>query len=106
MENRSQKQSDQEIFYTWGIKENACLHSTSTCDWNKWHTRLEHVNMETIKSMIQRELVMGIPHVALENKICGSYLHGKQKRDECFRKQPHTEQPKYLNLYVATFVVP
>ena len=36
--------------------------------------------METMNSMIQRDLVAGIPHIDVEKKICGSCLLGKQAR--------------------------
>jgi len=47
---------------------------------NKWHTRLRHINLDTMKSMIQNKIVQGIQSVNIEKEICGSCLLGKQAR--------------------------
>lgn len=52
-----------------GLKEDLCLYSSSMGDCNMWHSRLGHVNLETIKHMIQRDLVKGIPQVKFEKEI-------------------------------------
>lgn len=62
------------------IKEDLSLLTTTTSESTKWHSRLGHINMETMKSMVQRELVMGIPKFDIEKKVCGSCLLGKQAR--------------------------
>lgn len=62
------------------IKETMCLYSTTTSDSSRWHARLGHINLETMKSMIQRELVIGVPHLNIEKQICVSCLLGKQTR--------------------------
>lgn len=62
------------------IKESMCLFSTTTSDSSRWHARLGHINLKTMKSMIQRELVVGVPQFVFEKKICGSCLLGKQSR--------------------------
>ena len=63
-----------------GLKETMCYLSTATSESSRWHARLGHINMETMNSMIQRDLVAGIPHIDVEKKICGSCLLGKQAR--------------------------
>ncbi|KAG7564160.1 Integrase catalytic core [Arabidopsis suecica] len=63
-----------------GIKDTMCLHSRTQIDSERWHARLGHVNLETMKTMVRRELVTGISHVDFEKKICGSCLLGKQTR--------------------------
>ena len=63
-----------------GVKDNLCLQSTSMGDSATWHDRLGHMNYETMKSMISRELVIGIPQMTCEKEICGSCLLGKQAR--------------------------
>lgn len=63
-----------------GIKDTVCLLFTATSESSKWHARLRHVNMETIKSMVHKDLVVGLPHIAFEKEICGSCLLGKQTR--------------------------
>lgn len=57
-----------------------CLLTTTTSDSVRWHARLGHINFDCLKSMVQRELVNGIPHVAVEKSVCGSCLLGKQAR--------------------------
>lgn len=44
-----------------GLKEDLCLQTASLGDSSRWHSRLGHVNYETIRSMISRDLVTGIP---------------------------------------------
>lgn len=39
-----------------------------------------HINYDTIKTMVQKGLVIGIPQVAIEKNVCGSCLLGKQTR--------------------------
>lgn len=63
-----------------GIKNVTCLLLTSKSESHKWHARLGHVNADTIKLMIRKELVQGIPNVDIEKKICVSCLLGKQTR--------------------------
>lgn len=47
---------------------------------NRWHARLGHVNHNTMKTMIQRDLVSGMPNVNVVKEICPSCLLGKQVR--------------------------
>lgn len=47
---------------------------------HKWHSRLGHVNTNTMKLMIRKELVRGVPDIDIEKKICDSCLLGKQAR--------------------------
>lgn len=63
-----------------GIKDNVCLFSTEVSESTRWHSRLGHVNYETIRSMVQKELITGIPKLKFEKKICGLCLLGKQTR--------------------------
>lgn len=63
-----------------GIKRSSYLHLASASESSKWHARLGHINLETIKSMIQKELVLELPEVTIEKEICGSCLMGKQTR--------------------------
>ena len=64
-----------------GVKDNICLLSTTTSESSRWHARLGHINMDTIKSMVQKELVVGLPHLSFDKGICGSCLLGKQTRN-------------------------
>ncbi|KAF8098719.1 hypothetical protein N665_0260s0026 [Sinapis alba] len=57
-----------------------CLQLTSSTDSSKWHARLDHVNLETLKMMMNKDLVVHIPSIILEKETCVSWLHGKQTR--------------------------
>ncbi|WZZ60567.1 hypothetical protein YC2023_060674 [Brassica napus] len=61
-------------------KATTCLHLSTERKSSRWHARLGHVNLETIRNMVQRELVLGIPSVKLEKEECGSCFLGKQAR--------------------------
>lgn len=63
-----------------GLKDTKCFLSTTTSESSRCHARLGHINMDTIKSMVQKDLVIGIPHITFEKVICGSCLLGKQTR--------------------------
>lgn len=63
-----------------GIKEALCYLSTRPSDSSRWHARLGHINLDTMKAMISRELVTGVPKIEIEPKVCGSCLLGKQAR--------------------------
>lgn len=71
------------------LKETMCYLSTKTCESSLWHARLGHINMETMKSMIRRELVGGVPHIEVEKRICGSCLLGKQARQSFPQSTPY-----------------
>lgn len=55
-----------------------CLKKIGSNEANKWHSRLGHVNVETMKLMANKELVVGLPKMTMEKEICGSCLRGKQ----------------------------
>ena len=63
-----------------GIKDKTCLLTTETSESTRWHERLGHINWETIKTMVQRELVVGVPQVTGNKRVCSSCLLGKQVR--------------------------
>ena len=60
-----------------------------TSESSKWHARLGHVNTETMKMMINKELVTGIPKIIVEKETCASCLLGKQSR------QPFPQKTQY-----------
>lgn len=62
------------------IDDTKCLQLTTSTESSKWHARLGHVNVDTMKMMIKDELVSGIPNFAVEKEICASCLVGKQTR--------------------------
>ncbi|KNA25384.1 hypothetical protein SOVF_006690, partial [Spinacia oleracea] len=59
-----------------------CLQLTSTRESSTWHAQLGHVNMDTMKLMISKELVIGIPNIKIERQVCTSCLLGKQTRHQ------------------------
>ncbi|CAM8944369.1 unnamed protein product [Rhodiola kirilowii] len=57
-----------------------CLQLTSSTEATKWHARLGHINVETMKMMINKELAIGMPNIEVERETCVSCLLGKQTR--------------------------
>lgn len=57
-----------------------CLKISSTTNDSMWHARLGHINAETMKLMIKKELVDGIPDITISKETCVSCLLGKQTR--------------------------
>lgn len=80
-----------------GLKETMCYLSTKSSESSRWHARLGHINLESMKSMIARELVVGIPNIEIEEKVCGSCLLGKQARHS-FPKTTTYRASKVLEL--------
>ncbi|KAG7538693.1 Zinc finger CCHC-type superfamily [Arabidopsis suecica] len=78
MNGEQRKMSD--VYFIPDLKNTTQLHLTTISEASRWHARLGHVNLETIKNMMQKELVQGIPQVSFEKEICGSCLLGKQTR--------------------------
>ena len=62
------------------VENTKCLQLMALSNSTKWHARLGHINLETIKPMVTKELVVGIPSVPKEKEICASCLLGKQAR--------------------------
>ena len=58
-----------------------CLQVTTTStESSKWHARLDHINVDTMKMMINKELVTGIPRMTINKDTCVSCLLGRQTR--------------------------
>lgn len=47
---------------------------------SRWHARLGHIGTETLKTMVEKELVFGIPSIKIEKEMCSPCLLGKQVR--------------------------
>lgn len=62
------------------VKDTMSLLTTEISETSRWHERLGHINQDTMRSMVQRGLVTGIPTINIERKVCGSCLLGKQAR--------------------------
>lgn len=62
------------------IKDAARLHLNEITESKRRHARLGHINTNTMKAMIQKELVKGVPSVNVTKDICSSCSLGKQAR--------------------------
>ena len=57
-----------------------CLKVTTCAESTMWHARLGHINKETMRSMVKKELVTGVPEIESSSEHCVSCLKGKQTR--------------------------
>lgn len=57
-----------------------CLQIKSVSQSSIWHTRLGHVNNDTLKLMIKKDLVTGVPDIEVKRETSVSCLLGKQAR--------------------------
>lgn len=57
-----------------------CLQVMNATDFSRWHARLGHVNAETMKTMMNKDLVTGLPNMAIERETCVLCLRSKQTR--------------------------
>lgn len=87
------------------IKETMSLLTTTISECIRWHSRLGHINLETMRSMIQRGLVTGVPPINVERSICGSCLLGKQAR-QTFPQATTYRAEKLLELIHADLCGP
>ena len=62
------------------VENNRCLQASKEDDSAVWHARLGQVNIDTMKTMISRDIVTGIPRIYIEKETCASCLLGKQTR--------------------------
>ena len=57
-----------------------CLQIASSTESSMWHVRLGHINTNTLKMMVNKDLVIGMPNVTITKETCVSCLLGKQTR--------------------------
>ncbi|CAA7058194.1 unnamed protein product [Microthlaspi erraticum] len=57
-----------------------CLSMETLNDATRWHARLGHIGRDTMKSMVSKGIVIGIPQVTIKKEACSSCLLGKQVR--------------------------
>lgn len=57
-----------------------CLQLAENSDSTVWHARLGHVSTDTMKSMLTKEMVTGMPNIDIDRETCSSCLMGKQTR--------------------------
>lgn len=60
--------------------ESECLQIRSLDDATTWHARLGHIGSESLKTMVKKELVIGLPKISVDKETCASCLLGKQAR--------------------------
>ena len=65
---------------TMEVDNTRCLQVARDDDSAVSHARLGHVNRDTMRSMMNKEVVTGIPNLSIENETCASCLLGKQTR--------------------------
>ena len=80
-----------------GLKSGSCLYLSAEGETNRWHERLGHINSETIRNMMLKELALGLPKGFIEKKVCGSCLLGKHAR-QTFPKATSYRATKVLEL--------
>lgn len=57
-----------------------CLQIIHLKESSKWQARLGHVGLENLKTMVNKNLVIGMPRFYIEKETCASCLRGKQVR--------------------------
>lgn len=62
------------------IVDTKCLQILTQNNSTKWHARLGHIGGDSMKAMVNKELVIGIPKFSVEKETCSSCLLGKQAR--------------------------
>jgi hypothetical protein len=68
-----------------------------------WHGRLGHVNFQSLKMLVEKEMAGGIAMIEHPDQVCQSYLVEKQTR--CFfHGFPSGEQMNHLNCYTLICV--
>lgn len=63
-----------------GVRDTEQTYLAEINESNRWHARLGHVNLTTMKAMIQKELVTGVPNINVISEVCSSCMLGKQAR--------------------------
>lgn len=79
-----------------GIKDKACLLSTESSESLSWHSRLGHINLETLKSMVQRELVV-VYHKLMMIKGSAARVSLGRKQGRCSHRQQVIEPVEHLS---------
>lgn len=77
--------------------EPKCLQTVTQDDCARWHARLGHIATDSMKLMIQKEMVLGIPNIKVERETCQSCLFGKQTR-QVFPQSSSFRATKLLEL--------
>lgn len=62
------------------IVVNKCLQANDQSESSRWHARLGHIGVNTMKSMVRDQLVIGLPKLTVNKETCSSCLLGKHAR--------------------------
>lgn len=62
------------------IVDAKCLQMDALDNSTIWHARLGHIGAEALKTMVRKELVIGMPEISVEKETCASCMFGKQSR--------------------------
>lgn len=62
------------------IVDTKCLQLVGSNEATTWHARLGHIGDVSIKTMIRKELVVGLTNITINKDTCASCLLGKQAR--------------------------
>ena len=62
------------------IIETECFQVIGQDDATTWHARLGYIGTESLKRMVKKELVVGLPKLTVDKETCTSCLLGKQTR--------------------------
>ncbi|KAG7599681.1 GAG-pre-integrase domain [Arabidopsis suecica] len=62
------------------VENSKCLQLIVSNDSRLWHARLGHIGVDTMKTMMQNEIVAGLPKIGIDKETCSSCLLGKQVR--------------------------
>ena len=76
------------------------LQISETTESYKWHSRLGHVNLNTMKLMISKELVTGIPHLDIKTETWCLACAGS-KLELRFQKRRYTELLSLSNWFMG-----
>lgn len=87
------------------IVEEKCLKIDIQSESTRWHTRLGHIGIETMKLMFQKRLVLGIPNISIEKELCEPCLLGKHARKP-FPKATSFRPEEVLELIHGDFCGP
>lgn len=91
-----------------GLKNKASLYLTTISDSCRWHARMGHINLASLKNIIDKELLQGAPAFTIEKEICSSCLLGKQTRQMFPQKTTYraTKKLELIHGYLCGRITP
>lgn len=79
-----------------------CLQINSSTNSSMWHACLGHINRDTIRLMVNKDFVIGVPDI---DHRCVPHAYKEKRPGSPFHKQHHTEHLNLSSLFMLTFVV-